>query len=232
MRGESNFNIPEFSEDEQKWLEHIYFFDNDFGTNEELRKSVRDRAVNPDNFLGEGGIGRVVDLGSDVCIKFMLNRANSENKHLYNLGCSPKEEVEFMHKLKDFLSEGVHSPNVAAYYVGNEGAAIIMEKINGLNLQFILLGKESLPEGFNIDNFFERLDGYLQDMHSEFGIAHGDIYARNIMIDIETGNPVLIDFGRSMYLKGDDPTKDRNSDLDLSMLEDVYDKVAKFIEKA
>jgi serine/threonine protein kinase len=71
-----------------------------------------------------------------------------------------------------------------------------MERINGISLRDAILGKEEFPKNFNFEEFFIELEKFIKIMHEE-GIYHRDFHDGNIMIDSETGNPWLIDFGRS-----------------------------------
>lgn len=215
----------------EAWFKKVHFFENDFAFGSELKDKLKERIEKPENLIGEGGVGSVIDMGNGVCVKLMENRENSPHKDMMDLGNNPKIESEFQAKLDGFVSEGVFSPRVYGYYIGERGAAIIMEKLNAVNLQEIMAGKESLPENFNTNDFFTRLEGYIQDVHAEKKMAHCDLYARNIMVDRETGLPLVIDFGRAVNLKGKDPTTDKMAERDLKLLEDLQDKVTTYVSK-
>lgn len=228
-------NLPpetqrEFS-DIDAWFKKVHFFESDFAFGSEMKEKLKERIKNPENLIGEGGIGSVMDLGNGVCVKLMENRENSPNKDMMDLGNNTKIEAEFQAQLDDFESEGVFSPRVYGYYVGERGAAIVMEKLDAIDLQKIMAGKEDFPDDFDIDDFFDRLEGYIQDVHEQKKIAHGDLFARNIMLDRKTGRPVVIDFGRAVNLKSEESVADKMADRDLKMIEDLYNKVLKFISK-
>lgn len=210
------------------WLESIHFFAEDFVHNQELAASIKDR-LTPENFLGEGGAGKVFDLGNGVCIKLMVNRENSPNRDLYDLGNSPAAEAEFLHQLGRFKSEEVYSPRVYGYYVGKRGAAIIMETLDAVNLQRALLGKENLPENFDFDDFFDRLEAYTQSLHAKMKIAHCDLDAKNMMVDRKTGRPIVIDFGRAAHLDKERPAHDPRANKDMETLAEAYSKAEKIL---
>lgn len=229
MPSESRIHVGLESEfDSVNWLESIHFFVEDFVHNQELADRIKDR-LTPENFLGEGGAGKVFDLGNGVCIKLLVNRENSPRRDLYDLGNSPAVEAEFLHQLGDFECEGVYSPRVYGYYVGVRGAAILMETLDAINLQRALLGKESLPANFDFDDFFSRLEAYTQELHARRKIAHGDLDPKNIMVSQKTGRPIVIDFGRAVSLDDDNPTRDPKADKDMATLARAYDEVERFL---
>lgn len=55
--------------------------------------------------------------------------------------------------------------------------------------------KKDFPETFDVELFFHRLETFIHKMHNEKNIYHRDLFSRNILIDNETGNPIVIDFG-------------------------------------
>lgn len=55
--------------------------------------------------------------------------------------------------------------------------------------------KKEFPKSFNPNVFFTKLSNFIEKMHTEKGVYHRDLFARNIMIDNETGNPIVLDFG-------------------------------------
>lgn len=116
---------------------------------------------------------------------------------MYDLGNSPEEEAIIQNMLNDFEVEGVFVPTIRAEYHGRESSAIIMEKLDAVNLQLALIGEEEMPASFSLDDFSDRLEKYVSAMHQKKGIVHKDLEARNVMVDRKTGFPRVIDFGRS-----------------------------------
>lgn len=94
----------------------------------------------------------------------------------------------------------------------------------------------SLPEDFSVELFVEKLTTYLKDLREQKGIWHKDIHEGNVMIDLETGNPVVIDFGQSGpadYRDGFSPyggpvygEDEEWADLDIENAKEVGQKIA------
>ncbi len=150
--------------------------------------------------IGFGGAGKVFSygFGSGVCVKIMKNRHRGAESARYNLGNDPKTEAIITSRMSACEVSGVRSPSCLAFLEGGEYGVILMEELNAVNLQLVLNGDEKMPENFNFEKAMDSLYEYVEKMHSEMDIAHNDLYARNIMIDRESGNPYVIDFGRSI----------------------------------
>lgn len=168
-----------------------------------LEQQVND----PENYIDKGGAGEVYALGEGkICIKLMPDRnpddmvdATGQMMH-YDLGNSVRTEAWFLEELSDFRVEGVRSPALVEYLEGPEYTAIVMERLNAINLQHVLNGTESFPEAFDLEDFFDRLESYIYELHDSKQMLHGDLEPRNVMIDTKTGEPRIIDFGRAKYI--------------------------------
>lgn len=55
------------------------------------------------------------------------------------------------------------------------------------------------PEHFDHERFISGLRAYIKVMHDEYRIHHRDLHSGNIMIDRETGDARVIDFGKSKH---------------------------------
>ncbi|MBD3311776.1 MAG: hypothetical protein GF349_04790 [Candidatus Magasanikbacteria bacterium] len=199
-------------------------------TEPQENKVIKRWVKNPDNFLGKGGAGMVFDLG-DQCIKLIENRHASPRAHMFNLGNIPVKEFTIQRMLNDFEIKGVFSPQVIRLLEDEKISAIMMERLDAVNMQMVMNGKEELPKKFDLDDFFERLEDFILAMHGELGVAHNDLEARNIMIDKKTGLPRVIDFGRSVC-KSENTNifekAQREDDLNLNKL---YEKMEEFLDK-
>ncbi|KKQ27876.1 MAG: hypothetical protein US42_C0004G0015 [Candidatus Magasanikbacteria bacterium GW2011_GWC2_37_14] len=203
-----------------------------FNPNFSLAEFVEKRVADESRFLGRGGVGKVFELGHGLCIKIMENRHTKPDAHKYNLGNSPLDEFRIQNRLRGFEASGCFAPNTVACYAGAETSAIMMEQIDGAELQKILNGEEVLPDSFDFDTFFEALDDYLQEMHDRFGIVHNDLEPRNLMVDRTTGLPRLIDFGRSLEVGALDTQKaERIKNAELDKMDVVYQTVERFLNK-
>lgn len=219
--------VPEVTlEQDEKKVERIWSGEIDFSELDEPSKEfIRKCASNPENFLGLGGAGKVFDLESS-CIKIMENRHRSPNADKLKLGNSVAEEAEIQNKLRDLVVSGVFAPRIFGFYEGEKSVAIIMERLDAINLQFILNGEEEFPEEFDLDDFIEALGEYVDEMH-KLGIIHRDLEARNVMVDRKTGLPRVIDFGRSVYAEEELDKFDKMKREDTEKIDDIYDKIYK-----
>lgn len=219
MFSERSRAIIETPKREEVWTESF-----DFVESKALRDEIEKYVTNSCNFLGKGGAAMVFSLDGQ-CIKLMKNRHNSDLVNQYNLGNTIENEFKIQCMLDDFEVDGVYSPMGGICYVGQENAAIVMEELDAVNLQLVLNGKKKLPANFKKEDFCIKLEGYIYEMH-DLGIAHGDLFARNVMIDNETGLPRVIDFGRAMY-----SSDAKNHDLirlkkeDIKNLDEIIEKI-------
>ncbi len=233
-----HFERPSLVEQERRHFPGKHALEFGFESGADARRSAYiehlERAVNdPKNYIDRGGAGEVHALGSGkACIKLMKERgdenlvdAYGQEIH-YNLGNSARAEAWFFEELSDFEVEGVRSPALVEYLEGPEYAAIVMERLEAVNLQHALNGTAPFPPNFNLDDFFERLEAYIYELHDTKHILHGDLEPRNVMIDLKTGHPRLIDFGRSINLLVMPEEKgQRLQRAEESKVEEIYAKV-------
>jgi len=186
-------------------------------------------------YMDEGGVGTLYHLPGGLCIKILDERHNHPQKHLFDLGNEPKIESDFQNKMSRTEYKGLtRTPYVFSVFVAEspeEKNAIIMERLNALNMQHVINGKESLPDNFSPDSFFSDLADFLDHMHNIDQIAHTDLYARNIMIDKDTGEPRVIDFGRAKNLSIQDEEKIKNLiEEDWKLYDKTYEEFMSYFE--
>ncbi len=80
-----------------------------------------------------------------------------------------------------------------------EISVLSLERLDAVSIADVLDGAADLPKSFNFEKFFYKLRKFFEKMHEEKHIFHRDAHAGNIMIDIKTGNPRVIDFGCSTF---------------------------------
>lgn len=212
--------------------ERLLIVSEDFPLPEETLGEIERVIKNPENYIDEGGAGKVYRLPGDLCIKVMEERHTSPHADKFDLGNTTSKELSFLSRLSKVKVKGVRSPvPVGAIENPNTGHmnAIVMEELPAINLQHILLGKVDFPKTFNVDIFFEALEAYIDHLH-ELGMSHQDLEARNVMVDKESGIPYVIDFGRSVYLNDNADIK-KLTDNDWDHVEKMYEAVIKIVDK-
>lgn len=171
----------------------------------------------PENYLDHGGAAVVFTINDSVCIKMIINRHDAENASMFNLGNTAEAEMRLQESMSEVVVAGVRCPKPILYLHGKKYHGIVMEKVHAVNLQKCLNGEQTFPESFNAEEFCFDLEEYIYEMNDTYNLAHGDLYPRNVMIDITTGKPIVIDFGR---------TKSKNEALkreDKTRLKELFD---------
>ncbi len=84
------------------------------------------------------------------------------------------------------------------FFISDKVKVLVMERLPAISVEDIIQKKIKLPEGFSVDRFSQRLRSFIDKMH-ERGLFHRDMAARNVMVDMQTGDPYVIDFGRSKF---------------------------------
>lgn len=167
-----------------------------------LAEQVRDRINNPRNYIDKGGAGSVYRLADGLCMKVMSPRRLSPNAAMMDIGNHPVVEANILRSLASRVVSGVRVPYCYGFLEAKHAEDfdyLLMEELDAVNLQHMILKKIPAPEAFDPDAFTDALSDYMHDLHKS-GIAHGDLEARNVMVDRKTGLPRLIDFGRSRLL--------------------------------
>ena len=186
-------------------------------------------------YIDKGGVGTVYQLPGGFCIKILDSRHNSPNSHLFDLGNKPEAESGFQERMAKTNYNGkTRTPYVFwTFSPDNDGGknAIIMEELKAINLQHALNGDVPFPEKFSLNDFFDDLEEYIDHMHEVEQIVHTDLFARNIMVDAETGEPRLIDFGRAKDLNKitDEETRKKLIQEDWDRFDETYKKTAQMI---
>lgn len=67
-------------------------------------------------------------------------------------------------------------------------------------------------------------------MH-ELGVAHGDLEARNVMIDRKTGLPRVIDFGRSKNIGKKESEFHKIIEEDFANIDEIQTRFENFLNK-
>ncbi len=155
----------------------------------------------PEYFIDKGGAGAVYHLPGGFCIKIFFDRHDSPYSEHMDLGNTPIKEASLQERMShSSFSGNVRVPKYLGTFEKNgviQKNALVMETLDAHNLQ-LLLNNKNLPDNFNTDTFLASLEKFIQHMHAEDRIVHNDLFPRNIMVDKATGDPRVIDFGRSV----------------------------------
>lgn len=181
-------------------------------------------------FIDKGGVGKVYDLPGGFCLKVMEARHRSPNRDKFDLGNTPFQEAMIQERMSRTAYNGATRVPRMMGVIQPERAdidgAIIMERLDAVNLNHVILGDAEVPEGFDIEQFFDDLEAFTLHMHDVEGIVHDDLFARNVMISSE-GKPYMIDFGRSRQLEkiSDIQERERLMNRDLDRLFEAYQQL-------
>ena len=154
----------------------------------------------------------------------------------------PDYEGEFfseLHEIKDDVS--VPRPFSSATYIREDWGKgymikehihiLGMERLNAISLEDILEGKAKLPAKYDHDAFFVKLRKFVKKMHEEQHVYHRDLHQGNIMVNIDTGNPHIIDFGKSTRDTEDEAYKKDYTDNRGKQITTTYKKDEDFIDE-
>ncbi|MBI1915280.1 MAG: protein kinase [Planctomycetes bacterium] len=147
--------------------------------------------------LGRGGMGvvyraRDVRLGHEVAIKLPLEHCLA----------TPEYRERFLHEAR--AAAGLRHPNLCTVHRVDEHQGrpfIVMACVKGESLQAWRARKA--PTGRDCAEVVSRLARAVQHAH-EHGVIHRDIKPANVLVDAETGQPVLMDFGLAKDLARQD----------------------------
>lgn len=172
--------------------------------------------------LRYGQTARVYDttVGSRICLK----RLDQKEARKYPYMNSLKEEASYLQDVANLIEEGdgviVPKPlmvinsakrqevtkqnlkgEMVTFHENVKEDVLVMEKIEGASLEDIFNPKEprfkkEVPSGIEWNSFLDTLETFVHKMNKA-GFYHRDLHMGNVMIDSETLQPVIIDFGFS-----------------------------------
>lgn len=180
---------------------------------EEIVKEISELA-NTENSIGKGKTAEVFisKTNPHVCYKIMHENAEYQFRH------SAYSEGEFLVKAENISrSSDVKIPKpyysiLAKNENGSEFEVLVMERLHAKSIKDILHNNLDVPENFNFKEFVSRIEKFFLKLHEQ-KIHHRDAHGGNIMIEDETSNPCIIDFGSATVamLSSEDPYQQTNS---------------------
>jgi len=157
---------------------------------DELAKEIK-KIKESGSTLGSGNYGQIKVLpdNSDYCVKIGKKNTHDKNNML--------KEIYFLDEAK---KHGVNVPSPRILVEEKDEAYLIMDTVNGLSLERLIEedNLDLLPDNFNFIDFVTKTREEVKKLNEV--IFHRDIKPNNIMID-NNGNPVIIDFGQSIFKK-------------------------------
>lgn len=153
--------------------------------------------------LGQGNTAdvRFLELDNLVCLK-IYKKSEQVPDGIYYV--SPEKEREFLENLQN-LDTKVRVPKIYASFeidqMGELHRFIMMEALNAVSVDDVLQNRATLPKDFDWISFEKDLLDFAEKIH-ERGIYHRDLHEGNIMIDKDTLQAYVIDFGASSEFWG------------------------------
>jgi serine/threonine-protein kinase len=144
--------------------------------------------------IGRGGMGvvyRARDVGLDRLVAVKLLKGDATNQHPHSIKAFQREAK---------LLAAIRDPHVAAIYAFGrhlDGYFFAMEFVDGASLETIIL-EHTMRKGtvpiYRAVTILRLVAGGLAAAHAA-GVVHHDIKPANVVIENDSGRPVLIDFG-------------------------------------
>lgn len=165
------------------------------------------------NLIGSGNVASVQSLLDDPehCMKIVRNFGS-----VYTSGNDVRKETHLLDELADLRSANVRTPEPLAFIKTDTLHGIVMERLNAVSIKDIVEQQLPVPETFDFQEFFSRIRQYLKVMH-ERHIFHRDLHWGNIMVNLETNEGFVIDFGTGIDLS----TTSTGAKVDLSEQENT-----------
>lgn len=125
-----------------------------------------------------------------ICHKFIYNFRE------YTDWNTVEREARFMEELEGFEVDGARVPRLMSVIDLPQMKVLSMEYMDAPDVDTVLQRKRKLPNGFDVNKFFDRLYKYVERMHTERNIYHRDLNLGNVLIG-EESTPYVIDFGKA-----------------------------------
>lgn len=155
--------------------------------------------------FGETAEVFVCKTNENICYKVIKKDLNP-NKFRVNV----KQEGEFLSDVRSLDNE-IMVPTPYYSIIAQDGIEVlVMKRLRAVSINELIDDELPLPEGFDLNSFFKKISSFFQKMHENKKIFHRDAHGGNLMVELETGKPCIIDFGASKrsYLSSENPYKE------------------------
>jgi len=98
------------------------------------------------------------------------------------------------------------------YYIHEKVLMVAMERVNGVSIEDLILNypdNSEVLEKIDLEAFEQKLRKAIDLLHAE-ELAHKDMSIRNVMVDIESGDPRIIDFGKGKKTDSSEDFEEEN----------------------
>lgn len=160
-------------------------------------RCIRELQKDPSkNLIGSGNVASVQSLLDDPehCMKIVRNFGS-----VYTNGNDVRNETHLLDELSNLQVADIRAPEPLAFIKTDSLHGIVMERLNAVSIKDIVERRLPVPETFDFQEFFSRVQKYLEAMH-ERRIFHRDLHWGNIMVNLETNEGFVIDFGTGIDL--------------------------------
>ncbi len=192
-------------------IEHIDTGTIELPSTQTILAEIEEAIATEGSFLGNGKTALVHSIKGNprYCMKIIQDQRLDD---LYGIdGHPPHNDIDLEFELlsevaslggavkipKPCLTWKIHDEN------GKKVKVMFMTRMDAVSIKDVHEGSP-IPEKLKSDEFFKKLKEFIVRLHEEAHIYHRDIASSNIMIEIATGDPVLIDFGDSIKLRDPD----------------------------
>lgn len=209
------------------YSEQLEFFSNGEGDFEKIQEECRRIYVelteaflkDPQHLIGSGNIAEVHFLPASprFCVKIISKE--TVVKAVDQAYCSLSEEARFLSDAGKIKGEArVPRPYLSAVLKPEDTSIdpddvglqiLIMERLDAVSIREVIDGLEELPEGFNLDVYFEKLRKYIERLNEDGSVYHRDLHPGNIMVG-KDNEAYVIDFGSATRASNEEDSWPRN----------------------
>jgi serine/threonine protein kinase len=185
---------------------------------DKLREQVRHDLEKHTQSIGAGNTATVFEkVFKDASLSpYCLKVVSDVNALEYVSNRSIKEEFDLMIELWKDNVAGVRIPEPLYWIDLGDKHVLVMEKLDAVPLHLYIHNLENqpnlpIPDDMDIEDFIASLESFIKSWHAK-GYYHRDLHGNNVMVDVKTRKPRVIDLGKSKRktFMDDDPDTEHN----------------------